>query len=172
MINKIKVLIGDDSVEYGIACASTLRGLGMYAVTRPKDGSVLFETIKNDKPDVVVVDAILPHMDAIELIKKVQALGGKSPEFIITSSYDNPFIEKQVMQSGAAYFMLKPFDMNALGERIMSLLRGNGIRHSADEKQDMEIVVTEVIHQLGVPAHIKGYHYLREIGRASCRERV
>ena len=109
MVNKIKVLIGDDSVEYGIACASTLRGLGMYAVTRPKDGGVLFETIKNDMPDVIVVDAILPHMDAIELIKKVQSLGGKSPEFIITSSYDNPFIEKQVMQSGAAYFMLKPF---------------------------------------------------------------
>lgn len=104
MVNKIKVLIGDDSVEYGIACASTLRGLGMYAVTRPKDGGVLFETIKNDMPDVIVVDAILPHMDAIELIKKVQSLGGKSPEFIITSSYDNPFIEKQVMQSGAAYF--------------------------------------------------------------------
>ncbi len=61
MINKIKVLIGDDSVEYGIACASTLRGMGMYAVTRPKDGNVLFETIKNDSPDVVVVDAILPH---------------------------------------------------------------------------------------------------------------
>lgn len=71
MVNKIKVLIGDDSVEYGIACASTLRGLGMYAVTRPKDGGVLFETIKNDMPDVIVVDAILPHMDAIELIKKV-----------------------------------------------------------------------------------------------------
>lgn len=69
--NKIKVLIGDDSVEYGISCASTLRNMGMYAFTRAKDGSSLFETIKNDSPDVVVVDAILPHMDAIELIKKV-----------------------------------------------------------------------------------------------------
>lgn len=167
MINKIKVLIGDDSVEYGIACASKLRELGMYAITRQKDGSVLFETIKNDMPDVVVVDAILPHMDAIELIKKVKALGGKSPEFIITSSYDNQFIEKQVMQGGAAYFMLKPFELNSLGERILSLMRGNGIRQSDEEKQDMEIVVTEVIHQLGVPAHIKGYHYLREAILAS-----
>ncbi len=71
MVNKIKVLIGDDSVEYGITCASTLRSMGMYAVTRPKRWrGVLFETIKNDSPDIVVVDAILPHMDAIELIKK------------------------------------------------------------------------------------------------------
>ncbi len=168
MVNKIKVLIGDDSVEYGIACASTLRGMGMYAVTRPKDGNVLFDTIKNDSPDVVVVDAILPHMDAIELIKKVQALGGKKTEFIITSSYDNPFIERQVMQNGAAYFMLKPFDMNSLGERILSLMmRGSSGDGANGSGQDMEVVVTEVIHQLGVPAHIKGYHYLREAILAS-----
>lgn len=161
MVNKIKVLIGDDSVEYGITCASTLRSMGMYAVTRPKDGVVLFETIKNDSPDVVVVDAILPHMDAIELIKKVQALGGKKPEFIVTSSYDNPFIEKQIMQNGASYFMLKPFDVNSLGDRIMSLVQGTGV-NTQEEVKDMEVIVTEVIHQLGVPAHIKGYHYLRE----------
>lgn len=79
MVNKVKVLIGDDSVEYGIACASTLRGQGMYVMTRPKDGTALLETIKSDAPDVVVMDAILPHMDAIELMKKVQASGGKRP---------------------------------------------------------------------------------------------
>lgn len=171
MVNKIKVLIGDDSAEYGVACASTLRGLGMYAVTRQKDGGVLFEAIKNDVPDVVVIDAILPHMDAIELIRKVKSMGGKSPEFIITSAYDNSFIEKQVMQEGASYFMLKPFDMNLLGERIMSLVNGSNIRHSENDKQDMEIIVTEVIHQLGVPAHIKGYHYLREAILASLEQK-
>ncbi len=161
MVNKIKVLIGDDSVEFGVSCASVLRSMGMYAVTRPKDGGVLFETIKNDSPDVVVMDAILPHMDAIELIKKVQALGGKKPEFIVTSSYDNPFIERQVMQGGAAYFMLRPFDMNSLGDRINALIKGTFLE-SEQNNEDMEVVVTEIIHQLGVPAHIKGYHYLRE----------
>ena len=172
MVNKIKVLIEDDSVEYGITCASTLRSMGMYAVTRPKDGGVLFETIKNDSPDIVVVDAILPHMDAIELIKKVQALGGKKPEFIVTSSYDNPFIERQVMQNGAAYFMLKPFDVNSLGDRIMSLIQGTAADANEKECQDMEVVVTEVIHQLGVPAHIKGYHYLREAILSSLEDKM
>ncbi|MFR0880671.1 MAG: sporulation transcription factor Spo0A [Oscillospiraceae bacterium] len=170
MVNKIKVLIGDDSVEYGITCASALRSMGMYAFTRQKDGGLLFETIKNDSPDVVVVDAILPHMDAIELIKKVQDLGGKKPEFIVTSSYDNPFIEKQVMQNGAAYFMLKPFDVNSLGDRIISLVQGTGVKKETSD-QDMEVVVTEVIHQLGVPAHIKGYHYLREAILASLEDK-
>lgn len=162
MVNKVKVLIGDDSVEYGIACASTLRGQGMYVMTRPKDGTALLETIKSDAPDVVVMDAILPHMDAIELMKKVQASGGKRPQFIVTSAYDNPFIEKQVMQGGAAYFMLKPFEISAPGERITSLTQGGMTGRNAPGTENMEIVVTDVIHQLGVPAHIKGYHYLRE----------
>lgn len=162
MVNKVKVLIGDDSVEYGIACASTLRGQGMYVMTRPKDGTALLETIKSDAPDVVVMDAILPHMDAIELMKKVQASGGKRPQFIVTSAYDNPFIEKQVMQGGAAYFMLKPFEISALGEWITSLTQGGMTGRNAPGTENMEIVVTDVIHQLGVPAHIKGYHYLRE----------
>lgn len=162
MVNKVKVLIGDDSVEYGIACASTLRGQGMYVMTRPKDGTALLETIKSDAPDVVVMDAILPHMDAIELMKKVQASGGKRLQFIVTSAYDNPFIEKQVMQGGAAYFMLKPFEISALGERITSLTQGGMTGRNAPGTENMEIVVTDVIHQLGVPAHIKGYHYLRE----------
>ena len=171
MVNKIKVLIGDDSVEFGVTCANALRGMGMYAVTRQKDGEVLFETIKNDSFDVVVIDAILPRMDAIELIKKVQALGGKKPEFIVTSSYDNPFVERQVMQNGAAYFMLKPLEPSMLGDRINALIHGTGIAGDEVSREDMEIIVTDVIHQLGVPAHIKGYHYLRTAILASIEDK-
>lgn len=58
-----------------------------------------------------------------------------------------------------------------MGERILSLVRGNGIRQTGDNAQDMEVVVTEVIHQLGVPAHIKGYHYLREAILASLEQK-
>ena len=171
MVNKIKVLIGDDSVEFGVTCANTLRGMGMYAVTRQKNGEVLFDTIKNDSFDVVVMDAILPHIDAIELIKKVQALGGKKPEFIVTSSYDNPFVERQVMQSGAAYFMLKPIDPAMLGDRINALIQGTGGDSEEITHEDMEVIVTDVIHQLGVPAHIKGYHYLRTAILASIEDK-
>ena len=73
MINKVKVLIGDDSVEYGIACASSLRGKGLYVVTRPKDGNVILDSIRNDSPDVVVIDAILPHIDAIQAVKSLHS---------------------------------------------------------------------------------------------------
>ncbi len=159
MNEKTKVLIGDDTVDYGITTASSLRGYGLYAITRRKDGNVLLNTILEESPDVVIVDSVMPHMDAIELIKRVKAEASVFPAFIITSTYDNPFVEHQIMELGAAYFMLKPFDVSVLAERILSLT----VPHNKKmQEQNLEIIVTDMIHQLGVPAHIKGYHYLRE----------
>jgi two-component system response regulator (stage 0 sporulation protein A) len=175
MVNKLKVLIGDDTAEYGIMCASSLRKRGLYVITRQKDGKVLFEAIKNEKPDVVVVDMVIPHYDAVELMKKVYASNVKRPLFIVTSAYDNPFFEKQAMENGASYYMIKPINVDALGDRIQSLLsqspydntkkdnnQGNNKNEQTMLTTDLEVIVTDIIHQLGVPAHVKGYHYLRE----------
>ncbi len=159
MKDKKKILIGDDSADYGITTASALRGYGLYAITRRKDGNVLLNTILDEKPDVVIIDSTMPHMDAIELIKRTKAEAPVFPAFIVTSGYDNPFVEHQIMELGAAYFMLKPFDISTLAERILSLVSHE--QGNAANPQDLEIIVTDVIHQLGVPAHIKGYHYLR-----------
>lgn len=162
MDNKIKVLIGDDSAEYGIACASSLRAAGLYVITRRKDGRTLVDAIQHDAPDVVIVDAILPNLDAMELMRRVRSANGKQPYFIVTSAYDSAFIEKQAMESGASYFMLKPFNLEMLAQRIFRLAQGEQTTNSGNrEEEDLEFVVTETIHQLGVPAHIKGYHYLR-----------
>ena len=175
MVNKLKVLIGDDTAEYGIMCASCLRKRGLYVITRQKDGKVLFEAIKNEKPDVVVVDMVIPHYDAVELMKKISNANVKKPMFIITSAYDNPFFEKQAMENGASYYMIKPFNVETLGDRIQSLFNQpsyNETKKDLDKNfnkndnnipiNDLEIIVTDIIHQLGVPAHVKGYHYLRE----------
>ncbi len=153
-----KILIGDDTADFGITTANALRGYGLYAITRRKDGNVLMKAIMDETPDVVIVDSTMPHMDAIELIKRTKAEAPVFPAFIVTSSYDNPFVERQIMELGAAYFMLKPFEIPALAERILSLTNQ---QQSGSSQQDLEITVTDVIHQLGVPAHIKGYHYLR-----------
>jgi two-component system response regulator (stage 0 sporulation protein A) len=168
MNDKIKVLIGDDSAQYGVSCAATLRSLGFFVITRPKDGLVILDAIRNEAPDVVMLDAVMPNLDAIELIRKVMKSGYKKPLFIVTSSYENAFIEQQVMNAGASYFMLKPFDVKILSERIKMMLdidtditAGMSISKSK-QNPNLEIIVTDIIHQIGVPAHIKGYHYLRE----------
>lgn len=159
MKDKKKILIGDDTVDYGITTASALRNYGLYAITRRKDGNVLMNTILEEKPDVVVIDSVMPHMDAIELIKRTKAEASVFPAFIVTSGYDNPFVERQIMELGAAYFMLKPFDIPTLADRILALTSQQNA--GGKNGRDLEIIVTDVIHQLGVPAHIKGYHYLR-----------
>lgn len=125
MDSKIKVLIGDDSAEYGIACASSLRAAGLYVITRRKDGRILVDAIQHDAPDVVIVDAVLPNLDAMELMRRVRSGTGKQPYFIVTSAYDSAFIEKQAMESGASYFMLKPFNLEMLGQRIIRLVQGD-----------------------------------------------
>ncbi len=158
MDSKAKVLIGDDTADYGVLTASALRSCGLYAFTRRKDGNILLNTILEEGPDVVVVDSVMPHMDAIELIKRTKAECPQFPAFIVTSGYDNPFVERQVMELGARYYMLRPFENSVLAERINAIITGD-LR--TRETQDLEIEVTDIIHQLGVPAHIKGYHYLR-----------
>jgi two-component system response regulator (stage 0 sporulation protein A) len=166
-MNKIKILIGDDSAQYGVSCAATLRTSGFFVITRPKDGMTIFEAITNEAPDVVVIDAVMPGLDAIALIKKISSSNYKKPYFIVTSAYENAFIEQQVMQAGASYFMIRPFDVKTLGERIKALLDidcdiGEHMSARKNAHPNLEIIVTDIIHQIGVPAHIKGYHYLRE----------
>ncbi|MBR4554801.1 MAG: sporulation transcription factor Spo0A [Ruminococcus sp.] len=177
MNNKIKILIGDDTAQYGVSCASSLRALGFFVITRPKDGMVIFDAIRNEAPEVVLIDAVMPNLDAIELIRKVMASSCKKPLFIVASAYENSFIEQQVMNAGASYFMLKPFDVKILGERIKMML-GIDTDITSDmtfskQKQNpnLELVVTDIIHQIGVPAHIKGYHYLREAIMSSVNDK-
>lgn len=169
MSKKLKVLIGDDSEEFGIKCAQELREMGFFCIVRPKDGAAVFEAITQEAPDVAVLDLWMPKYDAIELMKKVNKSSGSKPAFIVTAPCDNEFALRQVMQEGAAYYLVRPFDFKMLGERINQLMGydvfdegsgGNPVKQ-AKSAPDMEVVVTEMIHRLGVPAHIKGYHYLR-----------
>ena len=167
MTGKIKILIGDDTAQYGVNCAAALRELGFFVITRQKDGLVICDAIRNEQPDIVMIDAVMPGIDAIEVIRRSSQLD-KEPLYIVTSPYENSFIETQVMNAGASYFMIKPFDVKILGERIKAMLdidsditsENDLMRRKSPANQ--EIIVTDIIHQIGVPAHIKGYHYLRE----------
>ena len=125
----------------------------------------------------MLIDAVMPNLDAIGLIRKIMQSSYKKPMFIVTSSYENSFIEQQVMTAGASYFMLKPFDVKVLGERIKMMLdidtdiTSDSAFSRRGQNPNLEIIVTDIIHQIGVPAHIKGYHYLREAIMASVNDK-
>lgn len=166
MSSKIKILIGEEKSEAGSACAGALRNQGFYVISRISDGNVIYEAIKDEAPDVAIIDSSMPNIDAIELLKKINHSTYKKPLFIVTSAYPNTFVERSVLQAGAALYMLKPFDYSILGDRIHSLLGTNVSDdlsdHASGKVYSLEIIVTDIIHKIGVPAHIKGYHYLRE----------
>ena len=161
MNEKIKVIIGDESKEFGCMLANSLRGRGFFAVTRDNDGLLLLEAIRSEEPDVVIVDSIIPGIDAAELIKRCDSFVHK-PFFIVTSAYRNVFAERQIMSMENAYFMLKPFDCDMLVNVIRSAAAMEMAPGDPRLSEDMEMVVTEIIHQIGIPAHIKGYQYVRE----------
>ena len=154
---RIKVLIGDDSASNGVKVAAKLRESGMIAYTRRNNGRAILDSILNDKPDVVIADLTMPDTDAILLIDQVREALVSVPAFIVVSDIDNSFIERQAIENGASYFLTKPFDIQQLPSIVKSICK----RPPQSDCADTEILVTDVIQKLGVPAHIKGYHYLR-----------
>ena len=169
MNKKLKVLIADDKTEFGINCANILKTYGMDVNVCEKDGVKLLHRIKMYKPDVTIADVFMPNLDILGVLDEVNKLPkNEAPMILAMSASDNPALEKETLSKGAAYYFIKPFDINMMPERIIQLsgwkndqtpIKG---RDKVISESDLELMVTEIIHQIGVPAHIKGYHYLRE----------
>ena len=165
-----KVIIADESREFAVPCAILLKSFGVEAVLVPKDGEALYEAIVAQRPQAVLCDVFMPHSDAIGVMKRVREEDLPQPQFMVLSGFDNVMLQNEVMRSGARYYFLKPFDPEVLAERVVQLLGSAAEENGKNVKampfgtsgQDVELMVTEMIHQIGVPAHIKGYHYLRE----------
>lgn len=165
MEKQLKVIIADDKTELSRACADVLRNSGMEVILTPKDGTRVINDISSHKPDAVIMDMFMPNMDSIGVLEKLSDMDlERKPSVIVMSSYDNPQFEHEALSRGADYYLLKPFDVNMLPERIRSMSSWHTISSAQpkDNRNDLEILITEIIHQIGVPAHIKGYHYLRE----------
>lgn len=159
-----KVLIADENREIGRACAN-LKGIQTH--TCPKDGSKVLEQIRQLQPDAVLMDVFMPHLDGLAVLSNVQNSNlPNKPRFLMMSNSDNPTLEREVLEAGAAYYFIKPFDPNLITDRLIKMTGSSNASQSLTITQqrsgDMEVLVTEIIHQIGVPAHIKGYHYLRE----------
>lgn len=171
MDKKIKVLLADNSESFGIPCATRMRAHGLDVETVEKDGKRVLEVISNTKPDVVILDFFLPRLDAIAIISSIrETTRTKSPLFMVMSGFDNANLEREALEAGADYYILKPFEADVMANRILVLTSRNKIEpfrrepHLSSQEKDrtLEMNVTEILHQIGVPAHIKGYQYLRD----------
>ncbi len=164
----IKVLLADNSDTFGIPCANRMRVHGLDVEIVEKDGKRVVEAVAQKKPDVVIMDFFLPRLDAIGVMNNIKALKLQhTPQFMVMSGFDNSNLEREAIQAGASYYFLKPFDADEMANRILALTsfspKSNVVsHHSAENTSSLEMRVTEIIHQIGVPAHIKGYQYLRD----------
>lgn len=172
MTDKTKIIIGNDRADEGTTWASMLKSEGMFTMTRSKNGRALLDTVKNELPDMLIIEAKMPELDAASLLTELRRDCAKMPIVIVISNYNSEILEREVMDAGASYYMVKPFEASVLVKRARALLgsRNEPVAQSEvkvktpkqDENDNMlEFEVTDTIHLIGVPAHIKGYHYLR-----------
>ena len=162
MEKNIKILIADESENDRRRLADGLRRSGFHRVEEAANGEDVISRISGGSYDIVVADVWLSKLDGIGVLRQSRAIdfgAALPPLFIITSSVSNQNIFLDAMNAGAALCLLKPIDPQSLAEHLLSLSRERSSRE--DRSQDIETQVTKIIHQIGVPAHIKGYQYLR-----------
>ena len=169
MEKKLKVMIADDTTELGHNCAKAFKGYGMDVLLCEKDGQKVIENAKRQHPDIIIADVFMPNLDILGVLASIKEFDEKDrPMIMVLSSFDNQRLEKETLDAGASYYFLKPFDVNTMAKRIIQLSGWKNdvnpivIRDNVITDPQLEIMITEIIHQIGVPAHIKGYHYLRE----------
>lgn len=158
-----KILIADENGESRKRCKEALARAGFRTVEEAYNGEDALMKINRTRPDVVIADIWLSKLDGIGLLRSCRNIEPK-PIFIIISLVSNQNILVDAMNAGASLCLLKPLDYGSLVSHIEALT-GSGISSSpasdATPPPDIETQVTKIIHQIGVPAHIKGYQYLR-----------
>ena len=163
MSRKIHVLLADNSEYFAVPCANVMKSHGLDVTLTEKDGKAALEALTSQEFDVLLMDLFLPRLDALGVLEGL-AQAEHRPLVMVMSGFDNPALEREAMAAGADYYFLKPFDAAAISRRILSLCGDPTdvpVRRSASN-HNLEMQVTEIIHQIGVPAHIKGYQYLRD----------
>ena len=164
MKNNTKILICNENAEERSRLIKKLAEGGYERCDFAEDGERALEMIKTARYDIVITDLWLSGIDGIGIIRSGIKLTGKDkPSFILTSPINKQAILVEATEAGADLCIPKPFDFSVMLSHIDSLIKiKNRPTSDADAKSgDIEAQVTKIIHQIGVPAHIKGYQYLR-----------
>lgn len=189
-MEKISVVIIDDNKQL---CTSIQKDINatddMEAIGIAHDGLEGFDLITEKLPDVVILDVVMPRLDGLELLERLQDTPpAKKPAYIMISAVSHDNITVKALQLGAQYYLVKPIaDSEILLKRIRQVMAATEAPPSVDHDHvshaennfsltdsqsmqalsavnpdNLEAIITDVIHEIGVPAHIKGYNYLRE----------
>lgn len=176
-MSKINVAIADDNEKM----VNLLKGIlaedkEIEVVGAASDGVSAVNLIQEKAPDVVLLDLIMPKLDGIGVMEKIKYSGneGHTPAFIVVTAIGQDTITESAFAAGADYYLMKPFDAEILLSRVKSIQRSESSKKEEStrvslktereiyKERNLEADVTNIIHEIGVPAHIKGYQYLRD----------
>ena len=168
MSEPIKIILADDSMDFCEMLHMQLENYtGIQVVGKVQDGQELLTQIWEKQPDMIVVDAMLSKKDGLSVIRALQeAHLKKMPSVFVVSSFSSERMMAEAMALKVSYFTIKPCDLADLARRIaahntvMPVFNDPG--KNLPPEVELEMRVTNIIHDIGVPAHIKGYQYLRE----------
>ena len=162
MANEVRVLLADASEEFRILLKDTIEETGEFQVVGSTgDGAELVAMAMELKPQLVVMDLVLPGLDGFGVLAKLREMGQWAPQVIVTSGFCNDRVVQQAEEMGVYFFLPKPVSDGSLMEHMRSAVLPQEEREGVHAPA-LEDRVTAVIHEIGVPAHIKGYQYVRE----------
>ena len=185
MKDKITILIADDNIDFTRTLSAYLEKTeGIEVVGTAKDGNEAFEIMQGTHPDILLLDVIMPHLDGIGVLERLnETTMNKKPICIMLSAVGQDKITQKAIALGAQYYVVKPIDIELLIKRIREFkfykpatqnTNSNFLARDAKPQyieissenvktaENLEALVTNIIHEVGVPAHIKGYQYIRE----------
>lgn len=176
-MKKTKVVIADDNREFSEILTRFISSYEEFEIVGvAKDGIEALEVIDREKPDVLVLDIIMPHLDGLEVLERLNNFGDNNfPKVIVLSAVGQDKITQRAIELGAHYYVVKPFDFQVFIKRLRQIagMTDNTFKikeHSevfisnkpSSTEKNLEAQITRIIHEIGIPAHIKGYLYLRE----------
>lgn len=181
MNKRLRVIVADNNTKDLEGLANVISSDSeMEVIGLADNGRSAYELILENEPDVVVMDVVLPVLDGLGVIEMLIREGQRLPQFIVTSSMGTQSLIECANNLGVSYYMMKPYDYRIVIDRIRQMIDvgERGIDHCRNNKGEnqrereqylredhaynMKQDVTNIIHELGIPAHIKGYQYVRE----------
>jgi two-component system, response regulator, stage 0 sporulation protein A len=173
-VKKIQVCIVDDNRELVALLEEYISSQeDMEVVGVAHNGQDCLGMLEGTDPDILILDIIMPHLDGLAVLEKLREIKrGSMPNVIMLTAFGQEDVTKKAVDLGASYFILKPFDMENLANHIRQV-SGNSVQMTAkpsfsyrsqneSKPRNLDASITSIIHEIGVPAHIKGYLYLRE----------
>jgi len=164
-MKKIKLLMIDDNIQLIEAVSEYFnKDKNIEVAYKAYDGKEGIELIEKEKDnfELIILDLIMPNKDGLYVLEQMKTRN-IDKNVIVATSYNAMEVIREVSEYGVNYYILKPFDLEDLEKRILDICNKNYEKRSIDIKRNnLNVSITKILHELGIPSHIKGYQYIRE----------